>query len=105
MHLSKKLASEQESEGLESNGATDQAEAAGEGEVQEMAASSAAAMQQQADADIPFREDYFLPEDEAGDPGTIRRDEVSSSEDEREEDALPSEAEAGNKVGLESMHH
>ena len=63
-----------------------------------MAASSAAAMQLQTEQNIPFREDYFLPEDEAGATGTIRRDEVSSEEEDAQVKASSPQT-AGKRVG------
>lgn len=45
-----------------------------------MAQASEAALRQQAEGDIPFREGYFLPEDEAGASGTLRGDKISSDE-------------------------
>ena len=75
-----------------------QAEAAGpageEGDEREKAAaeliaeSSAAALEQQTQEAIPFKEGYFLPEDEAGVVGTLREDQVSEDEDEDEVEPL-----------------
>ena len=63
-----------------------------------MAQTSSKALQQQKQGDIPFREDYFLPEDEAGTSGTLRRDEVSPGEEDSEPDDSAVPPKVGSKV-------
>ena len=63
-----------------------------------MAETSNKALQHQKKQDIPFREDYFLPEDEAGTTGTLRRDEVSSDEADIEPDDSAAPPASGSKV-------
>lgn len=54
-------------------------------------------MQEQSREGIPFREDYFLPEDEAGAAGTIRVDEVSSADEGADDMSAACESQS-NKV-------
>ena len=72
-----------------------------------MAVAEERAMKQQADGSIPFREDYFLPEDEAGDAGTLGRDEVSS-DSEADYEAGPSSqtpSGSGSKVSSRPVYN
>lgn len=67
-------------------------------EAKKMAETSQKALQHQTEQDIPFREDYFLPEDEAGTSGTLRVDEVSSDEADSEPEDTPAVPVSGSKV-------
>ena len=86
-------------EGEEVPGAAEQGNDSDDEEARKMAETSSKALQQQHKQDIPFREDYFLPEDEAGTTGTLCRDEVSSDEAESEHDDSAAPPVSGSKVG------
>ena len=70
-----------------------------------IAESSAAALEQQSQEAIPFKEGYFLPEDEAGVVGTLREDQVSAdgtepsgADEAAEVSAVEEQEQPGNKV-------